>query len=82
MGLESLVGNVDLVLVSDAGAPFEIDLDPPESPLQMGRVRDILIDQTRALRKRWLIEDFKDGRRQGAYWGVDTKIQDYATHIP
>ena len=47
MGLETLVGKVDFVLVSDAGAPFEIELDPSETPLQMGRVRDILIDQTR-----------------------------------
>ena len=54
MGLESLVDNVDLVLVSDAGAPFEVDESPAEDHVfQLGRVRDILIDQTRALRKRW-----------------------------
>jgi len=78
MGLETLVGKVDLVLVSDAGAPFEVELEPSTTPLQMGRVRDILIDQTRALRKRWLIDDFTAGRRQGAYWGLDTQIGDYA----
>ncbi|PZE11145.1 patatin-like phospholipase family protein [Pseudomonas sp. 57B-090624] len=81
MGLETLIGKVDLVLVSDAGAPFEIELAPPETPLQMGRVRDILIDQTRALRKRWLIDDFTAGRRHGAYWGLDTKIGDYADSL-
>lgn len=81
MGLETLVGKVDLVLVSDAGAPFEIELSPSETPLQMGRVRDILIDQTRALRKRWLIDDFTAGRRHGAYWGLDTQIGDYADPI-
>lgn len=78
MGLETLVGKVDLVLVSDAGAPFEVELEPSETPLQMGRVRDILIDQTRALRKRWLIDDFTAGRRHGAYWGLDTQIGDYS----
>lgn len=78
MGLETVVGKVDLVLVSDAGAPFKIELEPSETPLQMGRVRDILIDQTRALRKRWLIDDFTAGRRFGAYWGLDTRIGDYA----
>lgn len=81
MGLETLVGKVDLVLVSDAGAPFEIELEPSETPLQMGRVRDILIDQARALRKRWLIEDFTAGRRHGAYWGLDTQIGDYADSL-
>jgi NTE family protein len=69
MGLESLVDNVDLVLVSDAGAPFEIEESPWEDNLlQLGRVRDILIDQTRALRKRWLITDFEAKRKHGAYW--------------
>jgi NTE family protein len=78
MGLETLLRKVDIILVSDAGAPFKIDLEPSETPLQMGRVRDILIDQTRALRKRWLIEDFDARRRQGGYWGLDTQIDDYS----
>lgn len=77
MGLETLVGKVDLVLVSDAGAPFEIEVKPSEGPLQMGRVRDILIDQARALRKSSLIEDFEAGRHHGAYWGLGTRIDDY-----
>jgi NTE family protein len=78
MGLETLLNAVDVMLVSDAGAPFEVELTPHETPLQMGRVRDILIDQTRALRKRWLIADFTAHTREGAYWGIDTKIGDYA----
>lgn len=78
MGLESLLDKVDLVLVSDAGAPFEIKEKPPEDELfQLGRVRDILIDQTRALRKRWLISEFDAGRRHGAYWGIGTKMAAY-----
>jgi NTE family protein len=43
----------------------------------MNRVRDILINQTRALRKRQLIDDFQKKVRGGAYWGVTTKIADY-----
>jgi NTE family protein len=78
MGLESLVDNVDLVLVSDAGAPFEIEESPWEDNLlQLGRVRDILIDQTRALRKRWLIADFEAKRKHGAYWGIGTRMAAY-----
>ena len=78
MGLEALLDKVDIVLVSDAGAPFAIDETPFEDDLlQLGRVRDILIDQTRALRKRWLIGDFEAGRRRGAYWGIGTAINDY-----
>lgn len=87
MGLEQLVGkgtgSVDIVLVSDAGAPFEVDEKPAEDyVMQLGRVRDILIDQTRALRKRWLIDEFVAGRKKGAYWGVTTKINEYEASSP
>lgn len=78
MGLESLVDNADIVLVSDAGAKFEVEEEPHEDYLrQLSRVRDILIDQTRALRKRWLISEFEAGRKRGAYWGIGTRIDDY-----
>jgi NTE family protein len=87
MGLEQLTGKgsgrVDIVLVSDAGAPFGIDEDPAEDYVrQLGRVRDILIDQTRALRKRWLVDELIAGRQQGAYWGVATAIGDYGAASP
>lgn len=83
MGLETLVDNVDIVLVSDAGSMFEFEDDPGEDPVrQLGRVRDILIDQTRALRKRWLIAEFEAGRKRGAYWGVGTQIGAYAAATP
>lgn len=81
MGLESLVERVDITLVSNAGAPFTIDATPPEDNiLQLGRVRDILIDQTRALRKRWLMAEFEAGRQRGAYWGIGTQIAHYRAH--
>lgn len=77
MGLESLVKNVDIALVSDAGAPFDIEEKPSESLFQLGRVRDIFMNQTRALRKRWFIADLQAGRKQGTYWGIGTNIADY-----
>ena len=85
MGLQRLTGDtqdrVDIVLASDAGAPFEIEEKLHEDYVsQLGRVRDILIDQTRALRKRWLIQEFIEQRRKGAYWGVATDIDAY--HAP
>jgi NTE family protein len=87
MGLEQLVGKgkgcVDVVLVSDAGAPFEMEDEPAEDYVrQLGRVRDILIDQTRALRKRWLVDELVAGRKKGAYWGVATRIGDYKVANP
>jgi NTE family protein len=78
MWLQTLLSNVDVILVSDAGAPFGTKVSPGGDYFrQLGRVRDILIDQTRALRKSGLIEDFKAGRRLGGYWGIGTSIGDY-----
>jgi len=78
MGLEALVGNVDIILVSDAGAPFDVNPYPLGDYFsQLGRVRDILIGQTRALRKRWFIQDLKDLKIQGTYWGIGTHIANY-----
>ena len=83
MGLESLAGKVDIVLVSDAGAPFDVEERPHEDHLlQLGRVRDILIDQTRALRKRWLVAEFKAGRQRGAYWGIGTRMAAFGDATP
>lgn len=80
MGLESLVNKVDITLVSDAGAPFEVDESPAvDNIFQLGRVRDILIDQTRALRKRWLIAEFEAGRQRGALWGIGTHLSAYGS---
>lgn len=78
LGLEALQpGKVDVALVSDAGAPFEHLTNPRRGPLQMSRVRDILIDQTRALRKRMLVRELAGRRQHGAYWGIDTEIRRY-----
>lgn len=82
MGLESLIDNVDIAMVIDAGTQFEIDESPAEDDIfQLDRVRDILIDQTRALRKRWLMTEFQAGRKRGAYWGIGTPMAAYgSTH--
>jgi NTE family protein len=56
LGIEGIWERCTTVLVSDAGAPMEVEADPLTDPInQMNRVRDILINQTRALRKRKLV---------------------------
>lgn len=78
MGVEAIWRRCKTVLVSDAGAPISVEVIPLADPSsQLGRVRDILIEQTRALRKRKLVEDFVGGVRAGTYWGVTTAIGDY-----
>ena len=68
----------ETVLVSDAGAPFE-----HSARLNMNwyrqylRALDIASTQARALRKRWLVDQFASGTRKGAYWGITTDISRY-----
>lgn len=83
MGLEAIWQRCKTVLVSDAGAPMGDQEDPAHEPIgQMARVQDILINQTRALRKRKLIEQYKQGERAGTYWGITTTIADYGLADP
>jgi NTE family protein len=78
MGLEALWHSMQTVLVSDAGAPFEFRVSPWGNWIsQLDRVRDILIDQTRALRKRVLVGELSAGAYAGAYWGIGTRIANF-----
>ena len=81
LGLERVWDRYATVLVSDAGAPFQIT----ESSFGLRfselvraiRAVNIVTAQTRALRKRWLINDLKQGLVRGTYWGISTHIRDY-----
>jgi len=78
MGLEAIWKRCEIVLVSDAGAPFSPEPAPERAwPSQVARVLDIACEQTRRLRRSWLVGDFIDKRRHGAYWGIATKIGAY-----
>lgn len=78
LGLETIWNRCRTVLVSDAGAPFSVgnsvDRDWVRQTL---RALDVATDQSRGLRKRSLVDDYRRGERQGAYWGIDTSIADY-----
>ena len=78
LGLETIWNRCRTVLVSDAGAPFSFD-DTVHTDLvrQTMRALDIATDQSRGLRKRALVDDFRRNERAGAYWGIDTRIGDY-----
>ena len=87
MGLQALE-RCSTVLVCDAGAPFEVDARPWRLwPNQTLRALAIMNEQTRALRRRMLMDDFganqKPGRqgqaprKTGVYWKLNTKIGDF-----
>jgi NTE family protein len=80
LGLETVWNRCSTVLVSDAGAPFAFSDDPKTDYLrQTMRALDVATDQSRALRKRALIDDFERDERSGTYWGIDTDIRKYGT---
>lgn len=80
LGLEA-ASKFETVLVSDAGAPFSVKKKPWllkfSQVKKTLRVLDITVEQTRALRKRHLVQDYIDGERKGTYWGIATDIDDY-----
>jgi len=81
LGLERVWDRYATVLVSDAGAPFSVVEESLWFRLsQLFRAKrciDIVTQQARALRKRWLISDFRAGITRGTYWGTTTHIRDY-----
>jgi|WetSurMetagenome_2_1015567.scaffolds.fasta_scaffold01125_6 NTE family protein len=78
LGLEAVWNNYQTVLVSDAGAPLGPETDPSRIwHKQLLRALGIITEQTRALRKRKLVEDYIKGERKGTYWGIMTHINNY-----
>jgi NTE family protein len=81
LGLERIWDRYATVLVSDAGAPLrfiESTLGFRFNQLTRAlRASGIVTEQTRALRKRWLIKEMKSGCVRGTYWGIKTHIRDY-----
>lgn len=78
MGLEAIWDRCDVVLVSDAGGPFAVKSGQNAFwGSQLPRVRNIMMEQTRALRRRMVLRELTSGRKAGAFWGTKTKIDDY-----
>lgn len=83
MGLEAIWDRCQTVLVCDAGAPFGFNDNPDTDWAKMLlRVLDIATEQTRALRRRKLVQDYQDKVRHGSYWGISTAIDDYNVQNP
>jgi NTE family protein len=77
MGLEPLWKDVETLLVSDAGGDFEFSADRGTIS-DIKRYPDIMGNQARALRRRWLIASFTTGNAgpggspglKGTYWAT------------
>jgi NTE family protein len=66
------------ILVADAGAPADIDEAPRRDWLgQLTRVRGIMMEQTRALRRRMIMQELVAKRLNGTLWRIGTRIDEY-----
>lgn len=76
LGLEPLWKRRKYILVSDGGGVFEY---LPDSGLfwRLLRYVSVLDAQARALRRRWLVSSFEEGRLEGTYWGIGSAAKRY-----
>jgi len=79
MGLEAVWDDgFKNVFVCNASAPLKVEDNPGKNwASQALRVTSIITDQTRALRKRTLIDNYLKKVYGGAYWGIRVEIDDY-----
>ena len=86
MGLEAVWNDgFNNVFVCNAGAPFKVKKRPRKNWFSQSlRVTSIITEQTRALRKRTLIDNYKKMDKNGnhlvyggAYWGIKCEIDSY-----
>jgi NTE family protein len=83
LGLETAWKRYQTVLVSDGGGKLQPDEEPKSDWARHSyRVLDLIDNQVRSLRKRQVIDSYKSGVRNGAYWGIRTNIADYKLADP
>lgn len=78
LGLETAWKKFDTILVSDGGGAVDDESDPERDWARHSyRILSIIDNQVRSLRKRQVIDSYKQGVRKGTYWGIRTNIADY-----
>lgn len=76
MGVDPVWERYEYVIVSDGGAPFRFSGHDLLSPW-LGRTLAIVQQQTSAVRKRWLVSEFRKGEVKGTYWGIAGGLDAY-----
>ena len=83
LGLETAWKRYKTILVSDGGGQLQPEEEPKSDWARHSyRVLNLIDNQVRSLRKRQVIDSYKSGARQGAYWGIRTNIADYQLADP
>jgi NTE family protein len=78
LGLDAVWQIYRHVLISDGGGRTQPQQRPSRRwAFQAYRTLSLIDRQVRSLRKRQVIAAYRDGAREGAYWGINTDISDY-----
>jgi NTE family protein len=78
LGLETAWKSYETILVSDGGGACDDEPDPERDWARHSyRILSLIDNQVRSLRKRQVIDSYKQGVRKGTYWGIRTNIADY-----
>jgi NTE family protein len=78
LGLEPVWKSHEMVFVSNAGRPFELEDDPGSDPKsRLLRSYDVTSRQAEAVRVRWLVSSFISNTLEGTYWGIASDAADY-----
>ena len=78
LGVEPVWSRCKTMLVSDAGFPFmSADQSRQSMVPRLRRAAEISMEQATALRKRWFFQELKEGRRRGAVWTLNTRMEDF-----
>ena len=78
LGLETAWKSYGTILVSDGGGSTDDEPDPERDWARHAyRILSLIDNQVRSLRKRQLIDSYKQQLRKGAYWGIRTNIANY-----
>jgi NTE family protein len=79
MGFEPVWKTHEVILASDGGAPFNAESDTSYF-LRIKRYVSIINKQAASVRRRWLMAAFRNGKKQGAYWGIDSAPTEYVSN--
>ncbi len=83
MGIETAWKLYDTILVSDAGRKMDPERHPRRNWIHRTlRTLGVIDNQVRSLRKRQLIDSFREGLRGGAYWSTRSDARDYGIDSP
>jgi NTE family protein len=83
LGIETAWKLYDTILVSDAGSRMDAERYPRANWLHHSlRTLAVIDNQVRSLRKRQLVESFREGVRKGTYWSTRSNADAYGIESP